>query len=575
MADIYDNVIELARRRGFVWPSSECYGSVAGFIDYGPLGAMLKRKIENLWRNFYIIQEGYYEIEAPTIGVESIYIASGHVKGFADKMCQCPHCREYHRADHIAEEHGTPGADALSIEALKDCLAGLPCPSCGESMGEVEVFHFNLMFQTGIGPGAQRTGYLRPETAQGIFTDFNRLSRFYREKLPFGAVQIGKSYRNEISPRQGMIRLREFTQAEAEIFIHPEHKDHPAFSRYADYVIPLWGQTQQMAGDAPVTTSMRGAVDAGLVANEYVAYYIALTHEILMSVGISPDKLRFRQHLPTECAHYALDCWDAEIYSERFGWVETVGIADRTDYDLRAHAAESGDAFTVFIPFSEVRTEERRRIIPDMGALGPKYRGKAKAIADALSSAEPTEKGATVVVDGEEYFIPSDLFEIREETVEVRGEEIMPHVIEPSYGIDRILYCALEHAYDEEEVEGEIRRILHFPPPIAPVQVAVFPLVNRDGLEEIARSVTKDLTTHNILTQYDDNGAIGRRYRRQDEIGTPYAVTVDYDTLEDRTVTLRDRDSMEQVRLPTDALYATLEGLISGRTRFADLKNEE
>lgn len=570
MGDIYDNVMELARRRGFVWPSSECYGAVAGFIDYGPLGAMLKRKIENLWREFYIIREGYYEIEAPTVGVESIYVASGHVKGFADKMWQCPSCREYHRADHIAEEHGTANADSLSPEELAEIINGLPCPSCDEPIENADVFYFNLMFQTTIGPGSQRTGYLRPETAQGIFTDFNRLSRFYREKLPFGAVQVGKSYRNEISPRQGMIRLREFTQAEAEIFIHPDHKDHPDFRRYADYVIPLWGQTQQMQDIEPITVSMREAVDSGLVANEYVAYYIALTHEFLTKTGINGDKLRFRQHLPTECAHYALDCWDAEIFSERFGWVEAVGIADRTNYDLKAHAKESGDAFTVFIPYDEVRHENRRRIVADMGALGPLYRGKAKAVADALKESAPGPDGATVVVDGEELFIPADLYKIREETVEVRGEEVMPHVVEPSYGIDRILYCTLEHAYEEENVEGEIRKVLHLNPGVAPVQAAVFPLMSKDGLDTIAQDITAELQKHNILAQYDDNGAIGRRYRRQDEIGTPYEITVDYDSLEDNTVTLRERDSMEQVRLPIAEVPETLTSLIRGTLPFSE-----
>ncbi len=570
MGDIYDNVIELARRRGFVWPSSECYGAVAGFIDYGPLGAMLKRKIENLWRGFYIIREGYYEIEAPTVGVESIYIASGHVKGFADKMCQCPVCREYHRADHIATDHGTAHADSLSPEALAEIVNGLPCPSCGELMENVDVFYFNLMFQTTIGPGSQRTGYLRPETAQGIFIDFNRLSRFYREKLPFGAVQIGKSYRNEISPRQGMIRLREFTQAEAEIFIHPDHKDHPDFSRYADYVIPLWGQTHQMQDIPPVTPTMREAVDSGLVANEYVAYYIALTHEFLTQVGINPDKLRFRQHLPTECAHYALDCWDAEIFSERFGWVEAVGIADRTDYDLKAHAKESGDKFSVFVPYDEVRYEKRRTIVPDMGALGPQYRGKAKAVADALIASAPGPDGATITMDGEVLFIPSDLYQIREETVEVRGEEVVPHVVEPSYGIDRILYCSLEHAYEEEDVEGEVRKVLHLNPIIAPIQAAVFPLMNKDGLDTIARDLATDLQKHGFVAQYDDNGAIGRRYRRQDEIGTPYTITVDYDSLEDNTVTLRERDSMQQVRLLTTHVPETLSRLIQGTLPFSE-----
>jgi len=323
MGDIYDKVNELAKRRGFVWPTSECYGSVAGFIDYGPLGAMLKRKVENIWRDFYVIREGYYEIECPTIGAEAIYLASGHVGGFADKMCQCPHCNEYHRADHIAEAYGTKNADMLTAIQLTGVLEGLPCPTCGEPLKDITVFHFNLMFETSIGPGSQRKGYLRPETAQGIFTDFNRLTRFYREKLPFGAVQIGKSYRNEISPRQGMIRLREFTQAEAEIFVHPEHKDHPHFSYYARRTVPLKGIKQQEEDKEPLSCTMKDAVESKLVANEYVAYYIALTHDFLIRCGINPEKIRFRQHLPDERAHYAEDCWDAEIYSERFGWVKS------------------------------------------------------------------------------------------------------------------------------------------------------------------------------------------------------------------------------------------------------------
>jgi glycyl-tRNA synthetase len=572
VSDTYDKVIELAKRRGFVWPSAEVYGAVAGFIDYGPLGAMMKRRVEEIWRHYYVIREGYYEIECPTVGTESIYIASGHVKGFADKMCECPHCHEYFRADHLAEACGIASASHLTREELAAAIEEAACPGCGEIFGKTEVFDFNLMFQTMIGPGSQRKGYLRPETAQGIFTDFSRLSRFYRQKLPFGAVQIGKSYRNEISPRQGMIRLREFTQAEAEIFVNPESKRHPNFGRYADYTVDLWGIEQQQKNTDTVSKTMREAVDEGIIANEYIAYYLALTHDLLVSIGIDRNRLRFRQHLPDERAHYAIDCWDAEVRSERFGWVETVGIADRTDYDLRAHSGESGDTMTVFVPFTEARTEKRKRIVADMGVLGPKYRGKAKKIADALAEASPGPEGAEVTVDGDTIFIPGDLYEIREEEVEVRGAEVMPHVIEPSYGIDRMIYGVLEHAYDEEIVEGEERRVLHLPACIAPVQVAVFPLVNKDGLEEIARKITADLQDARILADYDDNGAIGRRYRRQDEVGTPFAVTVDYETKEQGTVTLRDRDSMEQVRIPADELIETIGSLIRCRTAFADLK---
>jgi glycyl-tRNA synthetase len=572
MSDIYDRVVELARRRGFVWPTSECYGSVAGFVDYGPLGAMMKRRLEDIWRDYYIIQEGYFEIECPTIGTETIYVASGHLKGFSDKMCQCPHCREYFRADHIAEAHGMEGAAAAPVERLAAFLCQLPCPGCEEELGNVEIFDFNLMFRTNIGPGSQRTGYLRPETAQGIFTDFSRLVRFYRNKLPFGAVQIGKSYRNEISPRQGMIRLREFTQAEAEIFVHPEEKEHPAFHRYAEYRLPLLGIGQQNENTHAVTMSMQEAVGSGLIANEYVAYYIALTHEYMVRCGVNPEKIRFRQHLTNERAHYAIDCWDAEMYSERFGWVETVGIADRTDYDLMSHARESGESFTVFIPFEEAQTIKRTRIVPNMGILGPKYRQKAKTIADALESAVPGATGVEVTVDGESIFIPSDQYEVIEEEVEIRGEEIMPHVIEPSYGIDRILYAVLEHSYDEEMVEGELRRILHLPPEIAPVQVAVFPLMSRDGLDRIAHEITTELQKNRILVQYDDNGAIGRRYRRQDEIGTPFAITIDYETKDDQMVTIRERDSMDQVRCRIADLPCTLCALLEGATDFASLK---
>jgi glycyl-tRNA synthetase len=572
MSDVFENVMDLAKRRGFIWPTSECYGAVAGFIDYGPLGAMMKRRIENIWRHFYVVQEGYYEIECPTIAQEAVFIASGHVKGFSDKMCQCPHCKEYLRADHVADGGGVCGAATMDNETLAAAIATCTCPACGEVLGNVEVYNFNLMFQTSIGPGSQRVGYLRPETAQGMFVDFARLLRFYRDKLPFGAVQIGKSYRNEISPRQGMIRLREFTQAEAEIFVHPNEKNHhPAFRRYTNYRMPLLTYAHQQKCEPAVGMSMREAVDKGVIANEYVAYYVALTHELLVTVGIRPDRLRFRQHLPDERAHYATDCWDAEVYSERFGWVETVGIADRTNYDLNAHAKQSGTSMTVFIQYDTPKKVERRRIIPNMGVLGKQYRQKAKAIFAALETATPTPEGADVTVDGETIHIPADLFEVRDEVVDVRGEEVVPHVIEPSYGIDRMCYAVLEQAYDEDTADGEKRTVLRLSPQVAPVQVAVFPLMTRDGLDTIAGEITTTLQKRGILAEYDDSGAIGRRYRRQDEIGTPFAITVDYESKETHTVTVRDRDSMKQVRIAIDKLPEVIQNLVNGSMKFAAL----
>jgi glycyl-tRNA synthetase len=571
--DVFENVMELAKRRGFIWPTSECYGAVAGFIDYGPLGAMMKRRVENIWRDFYVIQEGYYEIECPTIAQEAVFIASGHVKGFSDKMCQCPHCKEYLRADHVADGGNIPNASVMKNEDLAAAITSCKCPACEEVLGNVEVFNFNLMFSTTIGPGSQRTGYLRPETAQGMFVDFSRLLRFYRDKLPFGAVQIGKSYRNEISPRQGMIRLREFTQAEAEIFVHPNEKNHhPSFKRYAEYRMPLLTHIQQQKCEDSVEISMQEAVDKGIIANEYVAYYVALTHELLVTIGIKPERLRFRQHLPDERAHYATDCWDAEVYSQRFGWVETVGIADRTDYDLRAHAKQSGTPMTVFIQYEVPKKTERRRIIPNMSVLGKQYRTKAKAIFDALMTATSTSEGADIEVDGEKIHIPANLFEVRDEVIDIRGEDIVPHVIEPSYGIDRMCYAVLEQAYDEDIADGEARTVMHLSPNVAPVQVAVFPLMTRDGLDTIAHEITRTFHKKGILAEYDDSGAIGRRYRRQDEIGTPFAITVDYDTKENNTVTLRDRDSMKQVRIPITKLPETIGALVDGSITFTSLK---
>jgi glycyl-tRNA synthetase len=368
-----------------------------------------------------------------------------------------------------------------------------------------------------------------------------------------------------------MIRLREFTQAEAEIFVHPDEKDHPQFSRYADYTMPLLTAAQQEKNEPAVSFSMQDAVSQRLIANEYVAYYIALTHEMLVRIGIRPDRLRFRQHLCTERAHYAADCWDAEVYSGRFGWVETVGIADRTDYDLSSHARHSGTPMTVFIQYDEPEKVQRRRIVPNMSVLGKQYRNTAKAVFEALAKAVPAADGADIEVDGEKIHIPPDLFEVRDEVIEVRGDIVVPHVIEPSYGIDRMCYAILEQAYDEDTADGETRTVLRLTPCVAPVQVAVFPLMNRDGLDTIAMEVVRMLQKKGVLAEYDDSGAIGRRYRRQDEIGTPFAITIDYQTKDDRTVTVRDRDSMTQARVAIDRIPDTIGALVDGSAPFSSL----
>jgi glycyl-tRNA synthetase len=573
MKDKYEQVLELAKRRGFLWNSFELYGGTAGFFDYGPLGAMLKRRVENIWRDIFVINEGYYEIEAPTIGIEDIFIASGHVGGFSDPLTECQKCHEAFRADHLVQDL-VENPDTLSAEELTVVIGknNVKCPECGGKLGSA--YEFNLMFKTSIGPGGKRMGYLRPETAQGMFVDFPRLLKFYRDHLPFGATQIGKAYRNEISPRQGVIRLREFTQAEAEIFIDPRDKTHPKFKDVADMVMNLYSQEGQASGETK-KMSLGEAVKNGIIAHEFLAYCLAMTHKFLIRVGVSPEKMRFRQHMLDEMAHYAADCWDAEILSDRFGWVEVVGIADRTDFDLKAHAKQSQKELSVYVAYDSPRKIQKFVVKPDMGVLGPLFKGKAAKVANALKALKAEELSGDVIevtVDGEKININKESVKFETITEEIHGENIIPHVIEPSFGIDRITYSLLEHSYfeeeakekieDDEEESGELRIVLRLPPEVAPVQAAVLPLLSRDELIKPGTEIVNKLRKAGILVAFDDSGTIGRRYRRNDEIGTPYSITVDYQTLEDATVTIRDRDTMKQVRAPINDIENNVYDLI-------------
>jgi len=590
--DKYDKVMDLAKRRGFLWNSFELYGGAAGFFDYGPLGCTVKRKVENTWREFYVLNEGYLEIEAPTIGVEDIFVASGHVGGFSDPLTECSGCNQSFRADHLIEALGIEGVGALNTDQLDGMIEqhNIVCPECGSKLGKS--FEFNLMFQTKIGPGGGRPGYLRPETAQGMFVDFERLSRFYREKLPFGAVQIGKSYRNEISPRQGVLRLREFTQAECEIFVDPDMKTHPNFEKYKNVVLTLYPQNEQEneSGTA-IQKTIGEAVADGTVAHEFLGYYVALTNDFLTRVGIAPTDLRFRQHLRDEMAHYAVDCWDAEVKTDRFGWVEVVGIADRTDYDLSAHAKQSKVELSVYIEYPEPVFENRFVVKPDMGKLGPLFKGKAKDVGDALKqlSADEIQNAAdeiTVVIGGENFTVPKNLISFGEENIKISGRTVVPHVIEPSYGIDRITYCVMEHAFDEEDLaasgsadvsdadsgdgDEESRIVMRFKSIVAPYQAAVHPLMGKPELSAAAKKLFSDIVAAGIMADYDESGTIGKRYRRNDEIGIPYSVTIDFDTLEKGIATIRDRDTMKQILVPVSDLVAVLKKLLSGCKKFEE-----
>jgi glycyl-tRNA synthetase len=564
-----EQVVELAKRRGYLYPSFEIYGGVSGFWDYGPLGTSLKNEVIDSWRDMYVVRHGYEEIETTTVGKEDVYEASGHADGFADVLASCPECGTFFRADHLVEDHtDVENADGMPEERLAEILAeeGVACPSCGSKLDDARVEEFNLMFETNIGPGTARKGYLRPETAQGIFVDFQRLKRYYRESLPFGVTQVGRAYRNEINPRQGIVRLREFSQAELEYFKRPD--DEIDVSPVEDVEVRLYPVEQQEDDDGePFVTTVGEAIDDGVIDSPTIAYFLGRSQEWYESVGIDPDRLRFRQHLPDERAHYASDCWDGETLTT-FGWIEVNGVADRADYDLRKHAEHSGEEMGVWQEYDEPQVHEETVAEPDMSVLGPEFGGKAADIADALRKKAKKEPEAfegdtvTVTVDGEDYTVSADAAGFERREARETGENVLPQVIEPSYGLDRIVYSVIEHAYDTDTVDDEERTVLRLPPNVAPFDAAVFPLVSKDGLEDQAREIRDALREAGLHVKYDGSGAIGRRYRRHDEIGTPLAVTVDYDTKEDGTVTLRDRDTTEQRRVPKEEVVEEVRSVV-------------
>ena len=560
----HEKMINISTKRGFLWPSFEIYSGVSGFTDYGPLGAILKNNIMQLWRKQYIAGEGFYEIESPTVTPEEVLVASGHVDNFTDPMAQCNGCKDVFRADHIIEEQAGLIVEGMSNEELDEIVRSqkVKCPNCGDKLSEI--WNYNLMFKTMIGAKGNKTGYMRPETAQGIFILFKRLSRFFKNKLPFGVVQLGKAYRNEISPRQGVIRLREFTQAEAEIFVNPKDKTHKKFKSIANEKLTLNSQATQIEDIDPITITSQEALDSGIVANEILIYQIYLAKKFLKELGIPDEALRFRQHLPNEMAHYAIDCWDVEVKTDKYGWVEIIGIADRGDYDLIAHSKHSNEELDLYIPFEETKTISKTVAKPNMAKFGPSFKQNAPKVKEFLENSDNNviSKIKSSIEENGKYIaeIDDESFEIQEEHVtfenieeKVKGERITPHVIEPSFGIDRILYSVLLHSFQSSESE-EDKDYFKLSNSIAPIQIGVFPLMNKDKLNEVAIDITSTLRNEGFMVDYDTSGTIGKRYARSDEIGIPIAITIDFDTLEDNAVTIRDRDTEKQERVEINNL---------------------
>ncbi len=450
-----DKLVALCKTRGFIFAGSEIYGGLANTWDYGPLGVEMKNNIKRAWWQKFV-QESPYNVglDASILMNPQTWVASGHLGNFADPLLDCRECRSRYRADHLIEGWGAENNEQMHVEGvsneqLKQIIdeKAIVCPKCG-AKNFTDIRQFNLMFKTfqGVTEDSKAEIYLRPETAQGIFVNFKNVMRTTRKKMPFGIGQIGKSFRNEITPGNFIFRTREFEQMELEFFCKP-------------------GEDLK-----------------------WFEYWRNFCKNWLLSIGMREDHLRLRDHDQEELSHYSNATTDVE-YEFPFGWGELWGIADRTDFDLKAHQAVSGE---------------------DMSYLDPET-----------------------------------------------NERYVPYCIEPSLGVERLLLSLLVDAYEEQEIApGDVRTVLHLHPAIAPYKVAILPLSKK--LSEPAFALYDQLRKQ-FVADYDESGSIGKRYRRQDEIGTPYCVTFDFDSLEDQAVTVRDRDSMEQVRLPIAELAAYLQ----------------
>ncbi|KAL2462294.1 Glycine--tRNA ligase 1 [Abeliophyllum distichum] len=596
-------VVNTLERRLFYIPSFKIYRGVAGLYDYGPPGCAVKSNVLAFWRQHFVLEENMLEVDCPCVTPEIVLKASGHVDKFTDLMVKDEKTGTCYRADHLLKDyckdklerdpnlsaeraaemrHVLAVLDDLSAEELGAKIKeyGITAPDTKNSLSDP--YPFNLMFQTSIGPSGLSPGYMRPETAQGIFVNFKDLYYYNGNKLPFAAAQIGQAFRNEISPRQGLLRVREFTLAEIEHFVDPENKSHPKFSEVAKLEFFMFPREDQVSGQQARRIPIGQAVSQGIVNNETLGYFIGRVYLFLTQLGIDKDRLRFRQHLANEMAHYAADCWDAEIESS-YGWIECVGIADRSAYDLRAHTDKSGVALVAQEKFLEPKEVEKLVIAPVKKELGLVFKGNQRMVVEALEGMgekEAMEMKVTLEEKGQAEFlvctldkvvtIMKNMLSISKEKKKEHQRVFTPSVIEPSFGIGRIIYCLYEHSfYTRPGRDGEEQlNVFRFPPLIAPIKCTVFPLVQNEQYEEVAKSIARSLTAVGISYKIDITGtSIGKRYARTDELGVPFAITVDSTS----SVTVRERDSKQQIRVNVDEVASVVKGVIDGASTWSDV----
>ncbi|MCL1977923.1 MAG: glycine--tRNA ligase [Candidatus Bathyarchaeota archaeon] len=572
--DKFTAINELAKRRGFFWSSFEIYGGTGGFVTYGPLGTRLKQNVEARLRELFVKKLGIFELESSVIAPGKVFEASGHVDHFKEPMVECQVCHTRFRADHLLEEKGISSKEAekMSLDEIAQEIVthGIICPDCKGSFGKPQ--RYLTMFETTIGPYSGAVGYGRPEAAQNIFVEFNRLFNISREKLPFGAIQIGHALRNEISPRQGLIRLREFTISDLEFFFDPEDQSCRFIEEVESDVLPILLCSTRLNECEDVTFfTVREALDKKIILCEWQAFFMAMAKRLLVELGVPMERQRFLEKLTWEKAHYSAQSFDQEVLVDRWGWVEVSGHAYRTDYDLSCHMKASGVDLRVYKEYPVPVETEELVIKPIMAKFGPVYKGDAGKVAAELAKISADKVVADINKDGYVMVGPYQVFKEQVEfgyqkTVE-RGTRFIPHVVEPSFGCDRLFYVALEYAY---RVKDD-RVILSFPRCITPIQVGIYPLMSKDGLDTKALELQKQLIQAGFMTDYDEAGSIGRRYARADEAGVALGVTIDYDTLNDDTVTIRDRDSWQQVRTSIKDLPELLRQYFTGKIGFESL----
>ncbi len=485
---------------GLIWgPEPEIYGGIAGFYTYGPLGKLLKNKVENSVRAVFNAN-GFREIEGPTIMPDKVWKASGHLGTFADRIIKCKKCKAVFRADKLIEEKFDVSADSFSdakiLSFIKD--KEVNCPSCNGRFEE-KIEKQSLMMKTKV---AGEDSSLRPETATVTYLPFLRMLNYFRRNIPFGVYQIGKAYRNEISPRQGVLRGREFTQAEGQIFVDPEKKNNwEEFENVRSEELPLWTWKEQASESNFEKIKLKDAIDKKLIKSKAYAWCLHLAYKQFVNFGIPVERIRIRQHHPDEKAFYADDAWDIEIKTNNYGWVEACGVHDRTDYDLRQHAKESG---------------------------------------------------------------------VELEAVRDDGTKFAPHILEIAFGTDRPTYILIDLFY-EKKSEEEGKTIFEIPYHMAPIDAAVFPLMKKPELVKAALEI-KEALEKEFVIEYDFSGSIGKRYLRAAMKGIPYAITIDYGSLEKKDVTIRDRDSEKQARVKIKELKDVLGKLLKSEIAFSDLK---